>query len=125
MKYELQGYLKSKEVSYAEATMLVRLRSQTICDIKSNFSSFYGSDKLCPLCKTSEDTQQHCMECTKIPSAENTLKTHIKYEHIHGAVSQQKEVASLYLDLLGRRDALLQDSRPGTEQTLDLSTVVL
>ena len=124
-KYETQSYLKSKEVSYAEATMLVRLRSHTVCDIKSNFSSFYGSDNLCPLCKSTEDTQQHCMECPKVSSATSTLNTHIEYDHIHGAISQQKEVASLYLDLLGQRDAQLQDSRPGTEQTLDLSTVIL
>ena len=72
-----------------------------------------------------EDTQQHCMECPKVSSATSTLNTHIEYDHIHGAISQQKEVASLYLDLLGQRDAQLQDSRPGTEQTLDLSTVIL
>ena len=114
-KYEAQNYLKSKEVTYAEATLLIRLRSQTVCQIKNNFKSFYGSDISCPLCKGAQDTQKHCMECPKLTSSVDKSKAHIEYVHMNGDVSQQKAVASLYLDLLDQRDALLQDSLPGTD----------
>ena len=114
-KYETQTYLKSNELTHAEASLLVRLRSQTVCQIKNNFKSYYGSDSLCPLCKVAQDTQEHCMECPKLTSSANTSNAHIEYVHMNGNVNQQKEVASLYLDLLDQRDALLQDSLPGTD----------
>ena len=114
---EIQKYIKSKQVSNKEAVMLVALRSQTVRQIKGNFHTQCGEDKMCPLCKTFEDTQKHCLECEKLSPVRSNFSEHIEYSHINGSVEQQVEVAALYVALLAAREGLLQDSLPGTHNT--------
>ena len=67
----------------------------------------------------SEDTQEHCLECPKLKNIIQPTETHIAYNQIYSQIeSEQKEVASLFLNILERRNLLLQEGLPGTE-TLD------
>ena len=56
-----QPYLKSAMITNEEAKMLTALRSQTVRGIRDNFHSYYENDQQCPLCKSSLDTQEHCL----------------------------------------------------------------
>ena len=117
--YVCQGYLKSKQFSYEESSLLVALRSNTLSNIKSNIKSFSQNDNLCPLCLKSEDTQMHCLECPKLKSMVKPNEKHIEYKQIFSkSEMEQKEVVSLYLVILERRNCLLQEGLPGTK-TLD------
>ena len=117
-KYTKQTYIQYPDISYQEASMLVALRSQCVKQVKGNFHTFYQHDKMCPLCLRSEDTQQHCLECPKLARAKQQLKKHVEYNHIYSKeVSEQKEVASMFLTLLETRDRLLQDGLPGAFNT--------
>ena len=62
-KYACQEYIKSSKFRCEESTVLAKLRSKTVSDIKSNIRSFSQNDMLCPLCMKNEDTQEHCLEC--------------------------------------------------------------
>ena len=76
--------------------------------IKNNFHTFYNEIQ-CELCKQSADTQEHCMSCPKLFTVLNESTSHIKYDHIYGAVTEQRDIAQLYLRLLQRREELLKD----------------
>ena len=117
--FACQGYLKSKQFSFEESSMLVALRSKTVSNIKSNTKSFSQNDNLCPLCLKSEDTQMHCLECPKLKSMMKPTEKQIEYKQIFSKCeTEQKEIASLYLVILERRNNLLQEGLPGTK-TLD------
>ena len=118
-KYACQEYIKSSKFRCEESTVLAKLRSKTVSDIKSNIRSFSQNDMLCPLCMKSEDTQEHCLECPKLKNVIKPSEKHIKYEQIYSqSESEQQAVASLFLNILERRNLLLQEGLPGTE-TLD------
>ena len=124
-KYTCQEYLKSSKFSFEEATILVALRSKTVKDIKSNIRSFSQNDQMCPLCMKSEDTQEHCLECPKLKNIIQPTETHITYNQIYSQIeSEQQEIACLFLNILERRNILLQEGLPGTE-TLDPSLYLL
>ena len=118
-QYACQGYMKNKQFSFEESSLLVALRSKTLSNIKSNIKSFSQNDNLCPLCFKSEDTQMHCLECPKLKSTIKTTEKNIEYKQIFSKCEmQQKAVPSLFLAILDKRTKLLQEGLPGTE-TLD------
>ena len=49
-QYACQGYMKNKQFSFEESSLLVALRSKTLSNIKTNIKSFSQNDNLCPLC---------------------------------------------------------------------------
>ena len=118
-EYACQGYIKNSKFRFKESTILAALRSKTVSDIKSNIRSFSQNDQLCPLCMKSEDTQEHCLECPKLKSIIKPIEKHIMYNQIYSHnESEQQAIASLFLNILERRNLLLQEGLPGTE-TLD------
>ena len=114
---QVQEYIKSKTVNNKEAITLVALRSKTVRQIKDNFHGQFFEDKMCPLCKKFEDTQKHCMECEELCTVRSKFGEHIEYNHINGSVTQQQEVAALFVSLLEAREELLLESLPGTFNT--------
>ena len=117
-QYKCQEYLKSPNINFEEASVLVALRSKTVKDIKSNTRSFSQNDLMCPLCMKNEDTQEHCLECPKLKNVKPT-ETHITYDQIYShSESEQQAIASLFLTILETRNQLLQEGLPGTK-TLD------
>ena len=106
-KLETQPYLKTSIITNKEAEILTALRSQTVRGIKNNFHSFYENDQQCPLCKSAQDTQEHCMVCPKIVEKMDTVSKHMKYEHIFGSLLEQKEVAHTYLQIINIRKGIM------------------
>ena len=108
-KLETKKYITSAIITTKEAEMITAIRSQTIRGIRNNFHTFYKNDLQCRLCMTNLDTQEHCMSCPKILEKIPNLKSHIKYMHAFGIVEEQKELAQLFIHLLGVREEMLQD----------------
>ena len=112
-----QPYLISKLFTNDECSILFALRSKTIRGIRENFKHMYSDNTLCPICERTSDTQQHVLEC-KVLQDILPLKNHIKYNHINGTISEQKEFVTTYAKYLEIRDELLsetesQQSLPG------------
>ena len=128
-KLEKQPYLTSALFSNDDVEILSNLRSHTTRGIRSNFSQLYKNNTNCPLkCWSPEesplkDTQEHLMVCQKIEiNTNNVSKEKIKYHDIYGNVNKQKEIVTLYKQLLDERNIQMEALLPVGEQTLDPST---
>ena len=118
-EFKRQGYMNNTKMSFDEKSLLFKLRSRTVIDIKCNIKTFSQNDKMCPLCMKSEDTQEHCMECPKLKTCQNQLGNHSQYNHIFSTCElEQKAIAALFLYILETRQLLIQEGLPGA-LTLD------
>ena len=118
-EFKRQGYMNNTKLSFDEKSLLFKLRSRTVTDIKCNIKTFSQNDKMCPLCMKSEDTQEHCMECPKLKTCQNQLENHSQYNHIFSTCElEQKAIAALFLYILETRQLLIQEGLPGA-LTLD------
>ena len=111
--------MNNRKLSFDEASLVFKLRSRTVKDIKCNIKTFSQNDKMCPLCMKAEDTQEHCMECPKLKNIQNQFENLIQYNHIFSKSElEQKAVAALFLCILETRQLLIQEGLPGA-LTLD------
>ena len=94
-------------ITNKEAQIITALRSQTLRGIKKNFHTFYKNDIQCQLFKQHTDTQEHCMTCPQLVTMMDEFTSHIRYEHIYGNITEQRDIAQLYIRLIERRDELL------------------
>ena len=118
-KFEMQQYLMSPLISNKEAEVLTALRSHTVRGIKDNFHSHNKNNIQCELCTTGIDNQEHCMKCPKLAASMDPTMSHIQYNHIYGSISEQKEIANMYLKLLQVREELLTDQDDQDQEDLD------
>ena len=117
-KFACQDYLKSPSFTFNEASTLFALRSKTVKNIKDNIRSFSQDDQLCPVCLKNEDTQEHCLNCPKLMRP-NESHLQQQYNNIYSNnESKQHEITKHFVNILERRQLLLQVGLPGTE-TLD------
>ena len=49
------------------------------------------------------------MNCPKLSKFIEPSMSHIKYEHVYGNVSEQREISKLYIKLLHAREEMIQD----------------
>ena len=112
----MQSYLNSHMKS-EHKDLLFSLRSRTLRNIKCNFSSFYQSNLMCPICDKESDTQEHVMNCHLLLEAVGNVPSHVTYIHIFGTLEKQIEITSIYSTLLTTRNNILNDSLPGQTNT--------
>ena len=74
-----------------------------------NFKTHYRDNIICHLCKTHEDTQEHCLECDIIRTHNHEIKQHIEYDHIFGDEEQQVQAAQYLHHLLNIRADLMEE----------------
>ena len=111
---ETQKYMTNPIFSNEEVNVLHALRSRGI-ECKSNFKQKYlNSDLLCPLCLLENEDQKHILTCSVIQNEfenENISNSETKYENIFSNdVRKQKEITSLYTDLLKIRERLIKEN---------------
>ena len=68
---EMQEYLKNKDISQSQAKIVFRFRTR-MAKYSENFKGGKPT-KQCPLCRESEDTQEHSFHC-------RTIKMNIQVE---------------------------------------------
>ena len=104
-----QQYLTSAHLDNEEASLLFSLRSKTVRGIKRNFSILYkDNNMMCELCKTNEDSQEHCLQCPELLRNITNVKKHIKYEQLFGSLIDQIEVTQYFKQLLDIRTKLME-----------------
>ena len=108
----MQPYFSNRKISNRQISLIFALRCKTIRNIKANFPNMYSS-LLCPLCKASEDTQEHLMMCTVLQNI-LPLNNHIVYEHMGGTPDQQTDFIRAYEGYLKIRDELLDSTGLGS-----------
>ena len=104
----MQPYFSNRKISNRQISLIFALRCKTIRNIKANFPNMYSS-LLCPLCKASEDTQEHLMMCTVLQNI-LPLNNHIVYEHMGGTQDQQADFLRAYEGYLKIQHKLLDCS---------------
>ena len=89
-----------------EVSLLFALRSRTVKNIKSNMASAFRNNMACNLCRDSEDTQEHCLECPEIHANRGIS---VKYDDIFSQdIDQQVAVTKAFSDILEERTLLLE-----------------
>ena len=89
---KIQNYLQPLALDVQDSKLLFQLRSRMV-EVKTNFRNKY-SDISCPVCKLTEDTQQHVMECTILLSRSNIMVSDMtRYSHIFSEDIEKQKVA--------------------------------
>ena len=83
-----------------EEYLLFSLRSRNAKQFKANFP--YNKDQICPMAVCNEiDTQEHCLQFTKLWYPSNTVTNHIQYQDILSEdLTKQVAVTKLFGSLL-------------------------
>ena len=103
---KIQKYLLSKEMSTKTKIMLFKARNRML-----KVASNYGSKTNCPLCKISEDSQKHLLECViiKITCQDILNNDNKKYEDIYSDnVTKQKEIIQLIEIAIRKREEIIE-----------------
>ena len=66
-KIEIEKYLTGNNLSVQRGKFLFTLRTRMI-EVRANYKKKYP-DINCPLCKESEDTQEHMLHCSDLQGA--------------------------------------------------------
>ena len=78
---KMEQYLQPSVLEINQSKLLFSLRSRML-EVKVNFKNKY-SDLKCPICKESNDSQEHVFECEQILKKCNiVVDKHILYFHI-------------------------------------------
>ena len=92
-EFKIQNYLQPMALDVQDSKLLFQLRSRMV-EVKTNFRNKF-SDISCPVCKLTEDTQQHVMECTILQSRRKIMVSDItRYSHL---LSEEIAKQSLHL----------------------------
>ena len=86
--FDPQSYINSHMINNEEVALLFSLRSKTVINIKSNFSSIHNMQLQCQLGCAAEETQEHCMEYP-FQTVNNSRDQNVLYAYIFGTLEQQ------------------------------------
>ena len=108
--FEMQKYLKSKSLSNQEAKFAFHLRSRMI-DVRCNYSSSY-SHLHCPLCKKSEDNQEHLLNCEKLAEEKVISNGEINYQQLFERnIGKQEMVVKILKKSFENRKSILMKEK--------------
>ena len=112
-KFEMQNYLRSSEITNDEKSLLFRIRTRTVDDIKTNFRTKYGDDLRCRMCDSPdlEESQCHLLVCETMIEECIELKKNctVKYEDFFGSQDSQIAAIRLYKKVLEVRERLMEE----------------
>ena len=82
---QLQKYLLPNSLNNQQKKLLFLLRSKMV-DVRDNFRERYKNDKICKICNTEVENQEHVLLCTEITQHANVL------------IDDQVEVSDIFAD---------------------------
>ena len=107
---KLQEYLFSPIFNNESRDLLMRLRTRTVCGIKSDFKGVY-TDTACPLECGQADTIPHLLSCSVLRECYKSTDISIsdcKHEQIYSEdVREQRSITEIYKQLLQKRNEIL------------------
>ena len=78
-------------------------------DIRANYGNRYG-DSLCPLCKECEDTQEHLLECSWLPSGSKLVTNTPTYDDLFSDKLEKKiRIARILKKKIEERKKILKE----------------
>ena len=114
----LKSYLTSGKFSNKLSSLLFNLRSHCVNEFRSNFQSS-TQHILCPVCKLSDDTQEHAILCEALEKHmerdHKDILKNVKYVDIFGSQEEQLRITKTYSILISVREKLCepQQGLPG------------
>ena len=113
-KLETQEYITSSIFTNEDVSTLFSLRSRSV-ECRKNFKNSYKeNDLLCPLCEMECDSQQHMLRCSVLSKhllSNNVSNDQIEYEDIFRSCRKQKEVTTLFKELIEIRKLIIEESK--------------
>ena len=111
-EFKMQEYLGSSKLSEAEKSILFKIRTRTVNDIKTNFRNKFGSDLTCRLCESDfeEESQSHQLTCQSIIMECQELRSNqtVTYKDFFGNIDAQIAATHLFKKVLDVREKLLK-----------------
>ena len=107
LNFEIQNYLKSKDLTIRQKKLLFKLRSRMI-QVGNN----YGRKILCPLCKMHRDDQQGLLECVmiKLSCRELYEQENANYQDIFSSdITKLTAISKLMQKCLNTREELIEE----------------
>ena len=104
--FKAQSYITDHILNNEEVALLFSLRSRTVRNIKSNFSSMHNMQLKCQLGCNTDETQEHILDCNFL-TQNKSRDQHINYLHIYGYPEQQIKVTQVFSLLLEEREELI------------------
>ena len=120
LKYskEMQVYLRNESLKIEDKKLSFRLRNRLV-DVKTNFRNKYNNDMHCSLCKVTEESQMHLMECNVILNdshVEEAVKD-ISYKDIFSTnQATQRQVVSTWQKILKVKNTKLKNEEHSSSQ---------
>ena len=107
---KIQDYLSPNELTIDEAKCLFITRSRML-EVRTNYSGSFN-DLRCPLCKLSEDTQQHLLECPTLHEQGEVVTKTIKYSDLFSTELNTKiTVARIIKSKYEKRKKILRNNK--------------
>ena len=105
-----QEYLVNPKFNNEEVSLLFNLRCRTVKSFKQNFRIMNNDKTICELCKTSDDTQEHAINCTVIRKHVK-VESETSYDDIFASIDKQMHITSIYSKILEVREMLLGEEQ--------------
>ena len=101
--------MTNSKFTKSETQMLFKVRTRMF-NVKENFENMYENDMLCDLCRMSNCTQAHLLQCEVIKSFDPEIEENeIKYKYIFGNDKEMKKVVLVLEKISEIRNLLLED----------------
>ena len=115
-KFHIQPYIQSPMFTNQMVSLLFAMRSSMTRGIRMNFSSMYGGQMSCSLCKDSLDDQRHLLSCpvllAHLTSVEEEIVRGADLDDIYKGVEEQRSICLILAELLRIRNELLERCLP-------------
>ena len=110
--FKTQEYLGCSKLSEEEKSILFKIRTRTVEDIKTNFRNKFGSDLTCRLCESDseEESQSHQLTCQSMIRECDELRMNqtVTYKDFFGNIDAQVAATHLFKKVLDIREKLLK-----------------
>ena len=121
-----QGYITSNLLNNKQTGIIVNLRSRCVRSFRNNFKTMHPVYQSCPLCEIVPDTQEHALQCQSIKAYMTKKELEelqsVRYEHLFGSTKDQAKLSTVYINILGIRERLLEEEPADQGDILDHQT---
>ena len=109
-EFKTQEYLGCSKLSEEEKSILFKICTRTVEDIKTNFRNKFGSDLACRLCESDyeEESQSHQLTCQSMIRECEELRMNTTYKDFFRNIDDQTAATHLFKKVLDIREKLLK-----------------
>ena len=105
LQLKREEYFDDERFSKSDVELLFSMRTKMTPGIKRNFSSQYGENIFCDLCKVHVDCQEHLLRCVELKEHVE-IPSDVEYSDIFKGVDKQLKIVKVLKQLLRTREVL-------------------